>query len=95
LAQRQHGRPDPTKTPWLPNHRFAVSRLAITRELGMHRPSKADYKFIAQACHAMKNTSYEFHAAWYDKRSGRRRRLESSASRLPGQFRESWETWGR
>lgn len=30
----------------------------------------------------MKNTSYEFHATWYDKRSGRRRRLESSVSLL-------------
>jgi len=42
---------------WLPNRRLAVSRLAITRELGTQRASKAGYKFIAQACHAMKNTS--------------------------------------
>ena len=83
LAQRQYGRPNPIKNPWLPaNRRLHVSRAAIARELGNPRPSKADYRFIAEACHAMKNTSYEFQATWWDTRSGRLKKLERSVSLL-------------
>jgi hypothetical protein len=76
LAQKRFGRPDPVSNPWAPSQRvLPVSRLAIANALGNTRPSKTDYSFLRQACLALKATTYEFHATWWDKTSGRHRNL--------------------
>lgn len=66
----------------LESQKIPISRFAIAQELGISRPSSTDYNNIYNACMALKTTTYEFHATWWDTKAGTKRKVTRAISLL-------------